>query len=138
MYYEYPNIYGGEYVYRDTTDYTLIANGESYSGRIIRPGAHIMNMPEFDLGEDYSFNWTADPQPRYFRLNLHLLDDHPDRCIQLPGRKRSYTVNRSPWVGADWYIFSVVMESISYRDHGQGLLVIQSSGLVQNWVLPPE
>lgn len=138
VYYEIPNIYGGEYVYRDTTDYTLIANGASYSGRIIRPGIPVMNMPEFDLGEDYSFSWTADPQPLYFRLNLYFLDEHPDRCIQLDGRKRSYTVDRAPWVGASWYIFNVLLESINYNDHGKDLLVIQSSGSVQNWVQPPE
>ncbi len=138
VYYEYPNIYGGESVFRDTTDYTLTKDGKTYSGRIIQPGAPIMNMPEFELGEDYSFSWTADPQPLYFRLNLYFLDEHPDRIIQLPGRKRSYTVDRSPWVGADWYIFNVVMESITYNAHAKDLLVIQSSGTVGNWVMPPE
>jgi len=138
VYYQYQNIYGEFTAPKDTTDYVLTKSGVSYSGRIIRPGAPIMSMPDFDPDEDYSFSWTASPRPMFFRLDLYYLGYKPDECIQIEGGKRNYKVTRSHWAGSSYPIFHVVMESISYNTHGKNLLAIQSSGTVGNWVLPPE
>lgn len=138
VYYEIPWDWAYNFAYQDTTDYILNKDGNTYSGRIIRPGAPIMNMPQFDIENDYTFSWTATPQPQYFRLNLYFFDDNPDIYTQLAGNKRYYKVNRSYWAGASWYMFNVVMESINYSTHAKDLLVIQSSGTVGNWVMPPE
>lgn len=137
-YYEYPNIYGAPGIIRDTTDYVLTKGDKTFSGRIMRPGVPIVNLPDLDLDRDYTIRWSADPQPMYFILKVNFMDDNPDKYIQLSGKTRSYKVKKSHWAGQDWYMFSVSLNSTSYRAHGKELLVMQSTGWVSNWVLPPE
>lgn len=124
--------------FESVTNYTLSKNGKTYSGRIITPGVPMMQLPAFDINEDYRFEWDADPKPMYFLINIYYLDDTPDEYVQLSGHKRSYTVSKTPWVDQNYFAFIVGMSSLNYKVHSNELLVLKSSGRISNWVRPPE
>lgn len=116
------------------SDYLFTKNGKTYSGSILDPQAPSINIAQLDLNNDYSFSWTASPKPKHYLLNINFLDDTPDIFVQLSGNKRSYNVDKTPWIGQEYYLFNLWMSSINYRLHGKDLIVMKGSGNVGHWV----
>lgn len=138
--YQFDRIYGtnnGMGVYRDTTNYVLTLGEKIYSGTLINPSVPHLNLPEFDLGNDYHFTWDVTQSPDNFWLNVGFFGGSPEENVQLSSGKRSYSVNNSHWTGQGYAILRITLRAFNYVRHGHDLIVYSHRD-ASEIVTPPE
>jgi hypothetical protein len=100
-YWWYEDIFGQFTAMEDTVNYELVCGTETFGGTLIQPQVPILTFPAFDESQDYRFTWNSEISPRYYVITVMALDDTPDLVVQIPGNRRSFTIDRDFWEGDD-------------------------------------
>ena len=140
MVYQFNTIYGtnnGMGVYRDTTNYVLTLGDKIFTGTLINPSVPHLNLPGFDLENDYHFTWDMHRSPDNFWLNVGFFGGSPEQNEQLGRAKRSYSISNMHWAGQSYAILRITLKAFKYVRHGDELIVYSHSDASQI-VAPPE
>lgn len=136
-YWLYEDIFGQFTAMEDTVNYELVCGTETFSGTLIQPHVPILTFPAFDESRDYRFTWTSEISPRYYVITVMALDDTPDLVVQIPGNRRSFTIDRDFWEGDEDVFLRVKVTPVNYSTHGNEMLAISIFN-ISSWVYPPE
>lgn len=136
-YWLYEDIFGQFTAMEDTVNYELVCGTDNISGTIIQPHVPILTFPAFDESRDYRFTWTSEISPRYYVITVMALDDRPDLVVQIPGNRRSFTIDRDFWEGDEDVFLRVKVTPVNYSTHGNEMLAISIFN-ISSWVYPPE
>lgn len=112
---------------------SLLINGQNYSGNLTIPFKPIVDYPEFNLEEDYTFSWelseNANTQLVWFGCGNEQNDVFKN--FQLNGSVRSYTINKDNYsafseTGVNWLDLGI--DTANYKDFGECLFLSYYSG----------
>lgn len=107
--------------------YYLKINGKAFSGTIMLPYELEVNWPEFNVDEDFTFNWTLQENTNVQFVNMMVGDEtnSDEEIWELPNSGRNYTILKSNFQGYNeseiWFV--VNLNCINYKNWGKCLVL---------------
>jgi len=95
-------------------------NGKTFSGNITIPQGADVTFPEFNVNEDFTFNWTLQENTDIQIVEMHI-ENNVDESVsywQLDGEIRSHTISKSYYQDLNSFELRIYLDCVNYKNFG--------------------
>ena len=103
-------------------------SGKTFSGNITIPQNAYVTWPEFNVDEDFTFNWTLQENTdiQIVEINIENNDDYFVSYWQLDGEIRSHTISKSYYQDLNSFQLDIYLDCINYKNYGDFFIYAHS------------
>jgi len=100
--------------------YSFQNNGKTFSGNITIPQGADVTFPEFNIDDDFTFNWTLQENTDIQIVKMFIEDDDNESVYywQLDGDIRTHTISKSYYQELNSFELRIIFNCINYKNFG--------------------